>query len=672
MRHLHKGIDIASGREFGAVPGRSDYAWLDDSPIVPQRLLERAPVASTGNASFQQRFATLVWLDMVDEEKDQAQIADLLVPPAPAGEQPATRATPAPEVKNVPEALPPSSSAQDPTRHAEPVPPERPPRSWRLSREPGPVNALAFAALLGKPGVGTTDEVLAMARDRVVAWLQNKGFKQLQGIVSGQQHLPDGEATIETDGAALWAMRLDDRKQMQTGAFWRVELTLFAGQECALGLRLYQIRSSKSAPDPVSGVPAVIRDISAAVGMRDAGAWILPSVRQMVGAQDLEWFQAQLRSPDRSLALVAVSTTGHRPVDPSIERLAARLTGLAHVVCVEPAMASRLDAVLGTRHRVFGNAIRVYRPAFDHADPPGDHPYWTFGGQTLSPHLGNLIAEAVCSVSVQREDLDERAPSFRQVRESLSQARLQALREGAASIATTAEEERARQMAINAELERALSNERARAEELQAQVRTLHDELQAVIRERDEALDQGRRDRRALQWMQVGDQGEPEEGSEDEEAYYPDTWDDLETWVDLFGDGRIVLHPSAAKAARASPFADIPLAYKAMELLVTRYVPMRTRDPEDDQPRVEFEQALVELGLECSPVGTAVDNRRYRQEYRRIHEGKKITLDMHLKKGGGFDPATLFRLYFHYCEQTQRVIVGHLPGHLTNTITHSG
>ena len=71
-------------------------------------------------------------------------------------------------------------------------------------------------------------------------------------------------------------------------------------------------------------------------------------------------------------------------------------------------------------------------------------------------------------------------------------------------------------------------------------------------------------------------------------------------------------------------------------------------------------------------MGTALNDSRYKQEYRRQYEGRDIWLDDHLKKGAGLDPAVIFRLYFHYDETTAKVIVGHFPTHLTNRITHSG
>ena len=80
---------------------------------------------------------------------------------------------------------------------------------------------------------------------------------------------------------------------------------------------------------------------------------------------------------------------------------------------------------------------------------------------------------------------------------------------------------------------------------------------------------------------------------------------------------------------------------------------------------------MKDLGLEREPVGEALNNHRYKQSYRRLYEGKTIWLDDHLKWGGGFDPATLFRLYFHYDEASGKVIVGHLTTHLPNSLTHT-
>jgi hypothetical protein len=109
-----------------------------------------------------------------------------------------------------------------------------------------------------------------------------------------------------------------------------------------------------------------------------------------------------------------------------------------------------------------------------------------------------------------------------------------------------------------------------------------------------------------------------------------------------------------------------------MEYLVRYFIPMKNRDSDYDQPFLDEKRALEELGIEREPVGTALNDHRYKHEYKRQYDGRTIWLDDHLKWGKGFDPATLFRLYFHYDEPTEKVVIGHLPTHLTNRITHSG
>ncbi|WP_123831094.1 hypothetical protein [Luteimonas sp. 100069] len=146
----------------------------------------------------------------------------------------------------------------------------------------------------------------------------------------------------------------------------------------------------------------------------------------------------------------------------------------------------------------------------------------------------------------------------------------------------------------------------------------------------------------------------------------PETWDDLEDWVDRRCSGRLVLLPSAVKAARESTFEDIPLAYRSLLLLANECVNMRTRAEGEEDFKTASDRSLLDLGVECGPVGTAVDSRLFKAGYRKLYKGQEIRLDMHLKRGAGFDPKLILRVYFHYSEELLQVIVGHMPSHLTN------
>ncbi len=220
------------------------------------------------------------------------------------------------------------------------------------------------------------------------------------------------------------------------------------------------------------------------------------------------------------------------------------------------------------------------------------------------------------------------------------------------------------------ELEASLLEQKARNKYLAEQLTQADQELQATKLERTSALEEVRRLKFKLsnQWNGV----ETGYSESEEQVEYPESWDDLETWVEVYGQERLVLHPKAAKAARESPFKDIPLAYKAMDYLVRYYIPMRTRSSDDTDAYQRSKQALAEIGLEESDVGTADEIKRYKKEYKRQYDGREVTLDRHLKRGVGFGGDFQFRMYFYYDDVAKKVLVGHMPTHLTNRLSHNG
>jgi hypothetical protein len=132
----------------------------------------------------------------------------------------------------------------------------------------------------------------------------------------------------------------------------------------------------------------------------------------------------------------------------------------------------------------------------------------------------------------------------------------------------------------------------------------------------------------------------------------------------------VYLHPAAIKAAESAPLRDVSLAYRALAYLADHYVPMRERSHDDAGVRAGSDAALSVLGLTLARTGRAPATARFREEYRRLVDGKVHVLDQHLKRGAGADPAACFRLYFTYDADNRRVIVGHLPTHLTNYLTN--
>ncbi len=669
------GIDLETGRFFKADEHAKETTFVWDTLVTSPELLAQVPAQSEQISSDEDCLNLLIWIAKAFAECDGRESTvseheETPHTPVEASKSSDERAEPlvhpAPENEDL------EQTKRTGTQSSETAPVARQARP-RLSRRAGTVNVLALAARLGK-AEQQTDKTFDSTRARILRWLGNKGFQTTDPAANSHVESPDGEVTIESDGERIWSLRFDDRRSMSQGAIWRVEATLIKDSQPAFGLRLIQVRSDEAAPPPVaSGVPQVVSDLAKDIGLMDAGTPLLSTATHLSGESEAPKLLQLILNPERVQPVIVIAGD----IDASAERLAKRLTGVAHVVCIDAAISHQLIRRLGRERSVYGHAVRLYRPSFSAEADPYQHPVFPLKGKQLSRWLVNDLFEEACAISLEAEDLDERVPSFQIIRQHLAEQRLHSsevrlanLREQATNAMASKDEQISQLQAMRIELESALTEHRAKATELGARMTELQEELRATRRERDDARAELRRNR--YQFHAQWNEEETPESEAANESYHPDTWDDLEEWVDVYGDNKLVLLPSAIKAARESPFKNIPLAYKPLEYLVRYYVPMRTRDKDDTAPYQASQQALAELGLELSSVGTALDDRRYKQDYRRQYEGRDIWLDQHLKAGVGFDPAALFRLYFWYDSDASKVVVGHLPSHLTNRTTHSG
>jgi hypothetical protein len=664
-----EGIDLGSGRWFGRQGNgeteRNPYEWR--AAQLDEDLLDLMP-SEEGLSEDEKLGQRMTWLARAIAEQEQRN-ENLIGRATVEQEQEVCSAdsSRASQEEAIEEPLVAGASPEKPT--ILPASSPRPLRS-RLSRGAGTIDVAAFAARLGtgKP-LGDSFE---KARTRILNWLRDKGFSGFSA--SGGSHIekPHGEVSVETDGRSIWSMRFDDRRQMELGAFWRVELALLqvGTEHPAIGLRLFQVRQKDDAPAPISGIPNVIPAIATEIGMQDAGFPLYGHALVVQERLELQRLLQLMLNSERSQSVVVVASKTLSKADSSLDRLASRLIGVAHVVFIAPSVAATMIDRLGRERSVFGNAIRLYRPGFSLESDPFLHRVWTYGGGQLPIRVADDIAEEVFAISLEGGDIDERAPSFITMRNLLSEGRLRRLEEEAKSIATTAQEERGRQEAIRRELEGSLKEYKDQCSALERNVRELNADLQATRRERDTALDDARQLRNQLEnrWSENA----TEAAESEDQSYYPDNWDELDDWVEIYGEGRLVVLAQAAKAARESPFKDVSFVYRVLEFLVQRYVPLRNRAPDDIEVKEAYDHAMAELGVDVSPVGMAVEDKRYKREYRRYFDGSEIKLDMHVKRSVGFDSASIFRLYFHYDEDNSRVIIGHMPTHLTNRITHSG
>ena len=142
----------------------------------------------------------------------------------------------------------------------------------------------------------------------------------------------------------------------------------------------------------------------------DAGVAVTGDPHSIEDREHAQAFHGHVLSGARTLPIIALSHGAHSRyygVDP--RALAEALSGLAHVVCLSPAVASLVSERLGKALAPDSGAARIYAPGFDMADSPDDHPLikaveLRVGQARKDPGaLRRLLVQRVCGLSVTRQ-----------------------------------------------------------------------------------------------------------------------------------------------------------------------------------------------------------------------------------------------------------------------------
>lgn len=531
----------------------------------------------------------------------------------------------------------------------------------------GPMPILALSAEVGVPGEDRSGTFTA-ARALVIEWLGEHGFHPGEAAhrtwsAEGEH----GEAITEGEGDTLWTLRFDDRRSIGTGAFWRTELTLLAnGDRVLVGLRLLQVRHNPDAPIPVPAVPRLVRRLGR-LGLHDRGILLRPSV-WVVPEHDSNRLASILADPERTQAVILTCTADSSPPGACLQRLAKQLAGVAHVVMVDQRGAAALAGHFGPSLAPRAGRIRLYRPGFSALAFSDQHPHWPFAG-SLHENLATDLAREACDIGLRAMEQEDGIPTFQKVREAVVAARMKKAVDATREEVSSDREEIERFRRAQEELQARLKLAEEDNVDLRDQVGCLEQERDALRRENADIRRAHFDTQRKLEaaWAALDRKRGPAESLP---LVFPDTWDGLEDWVEAHGGGRLVVMAQATKAARASTFARIAFAYEVLHLLAHEYVAMRRRRHDDEHAKQLFEEKRARLSIEVTPSGDAIHMKAYRELYRRTHEGRRITLDMHAKtSSGSYDQTEQFRLYFNYDEEHSRIIVGHFPTHLPNSIT---
>lgn len=140
--------------------------------------------------------------------------------------------------------------------------------------------------------------------------------------------------------------------------------------------------------------------------------------------------------------------------------------------------------------------------------------------------------------------------------------------------------------------------------------------------------------------------------------------DSLPLWCAEHED-QIVVLPRARNGIKKSKYEDQPLLGKALSMLAGPYRQMRA----GEITRAQLDLLLAEAGLKLSGSTAPSVAGEQGDSYFVVWRGRRRFMDSHLVKGGGRDERYCFRCYFFWDEESQRVVVGHMPSHLNNSLS---
>jgi hypothetical protein len=129
----------------------------------------------------------------------------------------------------------------------------------------------------------------------------------------------------------------------------------------------------------------------------------------------------------------------------------------------------------------------------------------------------------------------------------------------------------------------------------------------------------------------------------------------------------IEILPCAIKSAKSSPYSRLRRLREVLENLAIFSLARKQRD------YTSLTQLAVESGLGNTyrPNISFTARSKYRADYEFSYNGELIMMCEHLTLGGGCNDRQCMSINFYWDETKNKIIVGHIGRHGTNTLTNT-
>ena len=467
----------------------------------------------------------------------------------------------------------------------------------------------------------------------------------------------------------LWAIRF--KFASKDGAAWYYDIALVREDDRLLFGMKIDTAFGADVKALQANLPLV--DALLGCGLLAQGRPVTANLWQVNTPEDVEELLALLEDPRWSLPVIAVSAvnwkawrfTPHAPgylVNASY--LADRVKGYAIVAQITFRGAYALTDAVGKTWSIFDGACRTYFPKIDFDNgSPAHHPFnlkdkiwfWEYEGERGERGFTSyLINTAHRIASTSRTDWSGLyfVPDARILAAELEMAH-------AAHIANAPERELAMRNQIAA-LQRKLQTEEDENADWLSELEKATEEAE-YYKQENIAL-RSRLD--ALRAHLIRQNGE----SPDTEIPIPDSYKVMGEWVKEHLAGRLVLLPRAERAASKAEYTEVGMVYRALLILANEYRDSRMGTGTDKA----FRDALAQYGMDFSG---SIDRSRAGQEGDAyyvnypIGTAQRAFLQFHIVRGTAHENRYCMRIYFFWDDDTNQVVVGWLPSHLSNRIS---
>lgn len=510
---------------------------------------------------------------------------------------------------------------------------------------------------------GVVSDVLHWIRDRAGVNLPREAWKleSFELTAIGSQRC----SAISMRTPQYWTARFDDADKNVPMRTWTTEVGVGIDSESGnilLGTRLLCVTRG---PDAlfVRSVPSFIRKITKSQHAELDGFKVPRKIQVLEDTQEVDHLISLLENPTRRSDVIVFSLpesfNGKFNSIKIAEKVYSATKGGVHVFAISAAGSELLSRVIGEELSVYGQRVRTYRPGFKSWDQGSSHPFalpekiQNWNGGSANDFADWLINQSLGN-SAHAPDSENFLPYFNTVRRIHSEELRLNLRKSGGSdqeLLSLYEDD-------NTQLRQEIQDQKTLYDGLLASADT---ESKKTVLEANSykatALSRLHRIRQL--------EAELEALSNKHAAAIPDSLDGFEQWCGDNLAGSVELVNKAYQGIKKSGLADVKLIYKSLLLLRDYYVPMRRIGGIENKER--YEEGLRVLQLEESGTGEGI---KYAPDtYSVEYNGKRRSLDKHLKGSNSRDRRFGFRLYFFWDDESEVVVVGWLPSHLDNRLS---